>query len=181
METILVAEDDNTDAFFLARAFGKAGVPMALQFVRDGQEAVDYLVGEGRFANRLAHPGPDLLLMDLKMPRRDGFQVLAWVPRAAASQTPADHHFQFVISGQRYQPRLRFGRKFIPGETALKRRPPGSGREAEGLLGRGQRKAKRFHGITRPDLSGTAMSRPGRCRINPAFRWRGEMRREHDQ
>ena len=79
METILVAEDDSTDAFFLARAFGKAGIPTALQFVRDGQEAIDYLVGEGRFANRLTHPGPDLLLMDLKMPRRDGFQVLAWI------------------------------------------------------------------------------------------------------
>lgn len=79
METILVAEDDSSDAFFLARAFDKAGVPTALQFVRDGQEAIDYLVGEGRFANRVAFPGPDLLLMDLKMPRKDGFQVLDWV------------------------------------------------------------------------------------------------------
>src|SRR4051812_49319470 len=77
--TILVAEDETADAFFLKRAFAKAGVPTTLQFVRDGQEAIEYLAGEGEFANRLVHPLPHLLLLDLKMPRMDGFQVVGWV------------------------------------------------------------------------------------------------------
>jgi len=81
IETILVAEDDSADAFFLKRAFSKVGVPTSLHFVRDGQEVLDYLFGEGQFADRQAYPGPDLLLLDLKMPRVDGFQVLDWVRR----------------------------------------------------------------------------------------------------
>jgi CheY-like chemotaxis protein len=76
---ILVAEDDSTDAFFLQRAFQRAGIPIELHFVRDGQEAIDYLQGKGRFADRAAYPQPQLLLLDLKMPRLDGFDVLGWI------------------------------------------------------------------------------------------------------
>ena len=78
---ILVAEDDSTDAFLLKRTFAKAGTVATLHFVRDGQEAVDYLSGEGSFADRDQHPIPNLLLSDLKMPRLDGFQVLDWLRR----------------------------------------------------------------------------------------------------
>jgi CheY-like chemotaxis protein len=78
---ILVAEDDPTDAFFLQRAFSKVGVPISLHFVRDGQEAIDYLRGEPPFADRQAYPLPGLLLLDLKMPRLNGFDVLDWLKR----------------------------------------------------------------------------------------------------
>jgi CheY-like chemotaxis protein len=73
---ILVAEDDPTDAYFFERAFRRAGLPVTLHFVQDGQEVLDYLQGTGAFADRARHPLPQLVLLDLHMPRRDGFEVL---------------------------------------------------------------------------------------------------------
>jgi CheY-like chemotaxis protein len=78
---ILVAEDDPTDAFFLQRAFSKAGISVKLHFVRDGQEVIDYLRGDKPFEDRNAHPLPHLLLLDLKMPKLNGFDVLDWLKR----------------------------------------------------------------------------------------------------
>ncbi len=77
--TILAAEDEETDRFILNRAFEKAKLPHALVIVRDGRDCVDYLSGIAPFDNRLLHPMPALLLLDLKMPRLDGFEVLAWL------------------------------------------------------------------------------------------------------
>ncbi|HYG21304.1 MAG TPA: response regulator [Verrucomicrobiae bacterium] len=79
--TILVAEDNREDAFLLERAVRRAQVRAALKFTTDGQEAVDYLAGTGGYANRLQHPFPTLMLLDLKMPRLDGFDVLDWIHR----------------------------------------------------------------------------------------------------
>src|SRR5258706_502401 len=76
---ILVAEDNPTDIFILKRAFLKAGIDPHISFVRDGQEVLDYLEGEKDFSDRKAHPFPELMLLDLKMPKLDGFDVLRWV------------------------------------------------------------------------------------------------------
>ena len=76
---VLVAEDDDIDAFLLERAFSKAGLKVPLKFVRDGQEAVDYLTAESTTAGASAYSLPVLLLLDLKMPRLDGFDVLRWL------------------------------------------------------------------------------------------------------
>jgi CheY-like chemotaxis protein len=78
---VLIAEDDPSDVFLLKRAFTLAQVPATLHFVRDGQEAIDYLEGEAGFEDRTKHPLPDLMLLDLKMPRLNGFDVLTWVRR----------------------------------------------------------------------------------------------------
>ncbi len=82
-ERILVAEDDPQDAFFLKREFGKAGDTITLHFVQDGQEVIDYLEGKGIFADRQTYPMPDLVLLDLKMPRLNGFDVLGWLRKQA--------------------------------------------------------------------------------------------------
>jgi len=78
---ILVAEDQMNDAFILERAFQRSGSKATLHFVRDGQEAVDYLEGQDGFSDRDTYPLPTLLLLDLKMPRLNGFDVLEWVRR----------------------------------------------------------------------------------------------------
>jgi CheY-like chemotaxis protein len=98
--SVLVAEDDPADAYFLQRAFKRAGIPITLQFVRDGQKVLDYLRGEGPFADRAAHPMPQLLLLDLKMPRLDGFDVLEWVRKE-----PSFSHLMVVIFSSSDEPR----------------------------------------------------------------------------
>lgn len=76
---ILLAEDDENDIFLMGRAFDRAGIPNPLFVVRNGQEAVDYLKGKGIYEQRDKYPLPGLLLLDLKMPWMDGFDVLKWL------------------------------------------------------------------------------------------------------
>jgi len=74
--TILLVEDDVHDVLFITKALNKAGVNSLIQVARDGQEALDYLTGEGKFTNREAYPLPFLVLLDLKLPRVMGLEVL---------------------------------------------------------------------------------------------------------
>lgn len=76
---ILAAEDEETDGLLLRLALKKSGLPNPLVIARDGQEAVDYLSGAPPYQDRVVHPAPALLLLDLKMPRMNGFDVLAWL------------------------------------------------------------------------------------------------------
>lgn len=79
MKTILQVEDDPNDVFFLQRALKKAGVLNPIQVARDGQEAIDYLQGAGKFADRDTFPFPCLVLLDLKLPHVMGLDVLRWI------------------------------------------------------------------------------------------------------
>ncbi len=76
---ILLAEDDENDVFLMGRAFDRAGIPNRLVVVRNGQEAIDYLAGTGEYTQRDKYPIPGLVLLDLKMPWMDGFDVLRWL------------------------------------------------------------------------------------------------------
>jgi len=76
---ILLAEDDINDVLLLERAFEKAGLRPSLRVVNDGEAAIEYLSGRGIYADRERFPVPFLLLLDLKMPGTDGFEVLQWL------------------------------------------------------------------------------------------------------
>ena len=76
---VLLIEDDPNDVLLLQRAFRKAGVNTPMRVLNDGQAAVDYLAGHGTYANRDTHPLPSLVLLDLKLPRKSGHEVLEWL------------------------------------------------------------------------------------------------------
>ena len=78
-KVILLAEDRDDDIALITKSFERAGVTTPVFVVRDGEEAVMYLSGVGRYASRDEYPLPNLLLLDLKMPRMDGFEVIKWI------------------------------------------------------------------------------------------------------
>jgi CheY-like chemotaxis protein len=76
---VLLVEDNADDVMFVNLAFRRARIGHALMFVSDGEQAIDYLRGEGPYSNREKFPLPILMLLDLQMPKVDGFGVLRWV------------------------------------------------------------------------------------------------------
>jgi CheY-like chemotaxis protein len=78
---ILLVDDSPNDALLMAAVFQRAGFAHPLQFVTRGEEAVAYLRGEGRYADRVQFPSPAVILLDLNMPRQNGFEILAWIRR----------------------------------------------------------------------------------------------------
>ena len=76
---ILIVEDNPDDLVFLQRALQSTGRSALFRVVRDGAGAIDYLIGEGEYADRLKHPLPALVLLDLNLPVASGFVVLRWL------------------------------------------------------------------------------------------------------
>jgi len=78
-QCILYVEDDDNDVFFLRLAFSTAGIGTLLRIVKDGQTAIEYLDGEGIYADRTSYPMPTLVLLDLQLPLCSGMDVLRWI------------------------------------------------------------------------------------------------------
>jgi len=78
-QTILLVDDSENDVTLMTIAFRRAGLNSPLQVVHNGEEAIAYLAGEGRYADRNEFPLPAVMLLDLNMPMRDGFDVLDWL------------------------------------------------------------------------------------------------------
>jgi CheY-like chemotaxis protein len=81
VKPILQVEDDDNDVFLLQHALKKVGVANPIQVASDGQQALDYLKGAGKFVDREKFPLPCLVLLDLKLPYVMGLDVLTWIRR----------------------------------------------------------------------------------------------------
>jgi CheY-like chemotaxis protein len=79
LKNILLADDSADDVFLIRSAFKKGGFADPIYVVSDGEQVLQYLRGQGPYANRQQHPVPHLLLLDLNMPRLNGFEVLSWI------------------------------------------------------------------------------------------------------
>jgi len=89
---ILYVEDEEHDVFLMRHAWKSAGVLNPVKVVTDGEQAVQYLSGEGKYANRDEYPLPCLILLDLKLPKMGGLDVLKWI-----RTQPAIHLLPVII------------------------------------------------------------------------------------
>lgn len=101
--TVLHVDDDPNDTALLEAARRKADVDFRLENVGDGEQAIAYLSGTGPYSNRTNFPWPTLIILDLKMPRATGFEILKWIRnRADCKKLPV-----VVFSGSELQEDMR--------------------------------------------------------------------------
>jgi CheY-like chemotaxis protein len=112
-KTLLMVEDGPDERMLFDRAVQRTAVSFSVHFAADGQEAIDYLRGDGGYADRHRFPLPDLLMLDLHMPRLSGFDVLAWIRKQpemhelpvimySASSHPVDVSRAYRLSANSY-------------------------------------------------------------------------------
>jgi len=125
--TVLYVEDSTDDFVLLKLASRKCGTPFSLQHAEDGEQAIAYLSGTGVYADREEHPFPDLVLLDLKLPRLDGFEVLQWI-----RQNPNTRSLPVVVlAGSTFRADVRRALELGANSYATK---PGTFSELEVLL-----------------------------------------------
>jgi CheY-like chemotaxis protein len=99
LRTALLVEDEPDDVLLARRAWAIGEIPASLQVVQDGDAALDYLAGVGPYEDRCTYPSPQYVLLDLKLPRRSGLEVLQW-----ARAQPALRRLPVVMLTSSYQP-----------------------------------------------------------------------------
>jgi CheY-like chemotaxis protein len=112
-QTVLLVDDSENDMLLMRMAFEMAAFNVGLTEAHNGDEAIAYLNGDGAFADRIAHPLPAVMLLDLHMPHKDGFEVLTWARGRAslagmstvvmtASMRPEDVKMAFDLGASSY-------------------------------------------------------------------------------
>ena len=81
---VLIVDDSENDTLLMRTVFERAGFVQPLQFARDGVDAIAYLHGDGAYSDRTRFPLPTVMLLDLNMPRKNGFEVLEWIRQQPA-------------------------------------------------------------------------------------------------
>jgi len=130
MKTVLLAEDSPDDAFIIKNACQNADIPHSLVHVPDGVAAIDYLSGNGSYADRARNPLPDLVFLDIKMPRRDGHEVLDWIRAQPAflnlpvimltdSEDPKDIHRAYELGVTSYLIKDGDAKEFVLGVRVI--------------------------------------------------------------
>ena len=108
---LLLVEDNEDDVFLMRRALKEAGITNPLYVVEDGQAAMDYLAGEGDYADRARHPVPALVFLDINLPMKTGHEVLSWMRRKSmetvvvmltASAEPGDLKRAYQLGANSY-------------------------------------------------------------------------------
>ncbi|HKW16328.1 MAG TPA: response regulator [Terriglobales bacterium] len=124
--SVLLIEDDPSDFRLIQRAFKKMAERLEIFRLTNGDEAIAYLSGDDPYENRAAHPLPSILLLDLKLPRRSGFEVLEWLRRqtSALSRLPV-----VVLTSSRHS--IDVNRAYDLGANSYLVKPESSGKLEE--------------------------------------------------
>ena len=125
--TVLLAEDNDDDVFFMRRAWKAAELENPLQVVRDGQQALDYFSGTGVYSDREKFPLPAVLLLDLKLPFRSGHEILRWL----RSNPPRQKCIVIVLTSSSAVSDV--SQAYLEGANAYLVKPAGGGKLAEML------------------------------------------------
>jgi len=129
---LLLVEDNEDDAFLMMRSLKAAGIQQMIHVAADGQQAIDYLAGQGRYANRENYPLPSVIFLDLKLPFKSGHEVLAWIRNRrelseiivivlTSSNQPSDLREAYRLGANSYAVKPAAAQQLVDFATAFKR------------------------------------------------------------